>query len=52
MASLAGIEAVSSGFTLSAPAPASAKATDDSAFASSVTGTKSLFTSYGWFVGM
>ncbi|EYT58241.1 MULTISPECIES: flagellar hook-basal body complex protein FliE [Microbacterium] len=38
MASLAGIEAISSGFTLAAPAPASAKATDDSAFASSVTG--------------
>lgn len=40
MASLPGIEAISSGFTLAAPTPASspAKAADDTAFANSVTG--------------
>ncbi|MFJ3474599.1 flagellar hook-basal body complex protein FliE [Microbacterium maritypicum] len=38
MASLPGIEAISSGFTLAPPAPATTKAADDSAFASSVTG--------------
>ncbi|EQM82421.1 MULTISPECIES: flagellar hook-basal body complex protein FliE [Microbacterium] len=38
MASLPGIEAISSGFTLAPPAPATTTATDDTAFASSVTG--------------
>lgn len=38
MASLPGIEAISSGFTLAPPAPATTTAADDTAFASSVTG--------------
>lgn len=38
MAALPGIEAISSSFTLAPPAVAPAKATDDTAFANSVTG--------------
>ena len=38
MAALPGIEAISSGFTLPTPAPAPAKAADDTAFSNSVTG--------------
>ena len=38
MAALPGIEAISSGFTLAPPTPAPSKATDDTAFANSVTG--------------
>ena len=38
MASLPGIEAISSGFTLAPPMPAAAKTADDTAFANSVTG--------------
>lgn len=38
MAALPGIEAISSGFTLAPPATAPTKATDDTAFANSVTG--------------